>query len=72
MVIRLDLNVTDPAVNLRDLKDSIPRSCWSYLRQFQFYSTVYLNITTFNIEVGKVTYTYQIVSFSQKVDHLNA
>ncbi|XP_068753478.1 adhesion G-protein coupled receptor G6-like isoform X1 [Montipora capricornis] len=50
MVIRLDLNVTDPAVNLHYLKRLIRGSCWSYLRQFQFYSTVYLNITTFNIE----------------------
>ena len=53
MVMELDLNVTDPAVNRRDVEEIIPKSCWMYLRyhSFQLNSTVFVNRSTFGIKV---------------------
>lgn len=53
MVMELDLNVTDPAVNRRDVEQMIPTFCWMYLRHhsFQLNSTVFVNRTTFGIKV---------------------
>ena len=53
MVMELDLNVTDPAVNRRDVEQMIPNYCWMYLRHhsFQLNSTVFVNSTTFGIKV---------------------
>ena len=56
MVMRLDLNVTDPARNLHDLKALIQNSCWSYLRtvvHFQLHQEVLLNSTAFSFQVRK-------------------
>ena len=53
MVMELDLNVTDPAVNRRDVEQMIPHYCSTYLRHhsFQLNSTVFVNSTTFGIKV---------------------
>ena len=53
MVMELDLNVTDPAVNRRDVEEMIPHFCWMYLRlhSFQLKSTVFVNRTTFGVKV---------------------
>ena len=53
MVMELDLNVTDPAVNRRDVEQMIPTFCWMYLtyHSFQLNSTVFVNRTTFGIKV---------------------
>ncbi|XP_074626971.1 adhesion G-protein coupled receptor G6-like [Acropora palmata] len=53
MVMELDLNVTDPAVNRRDVEEIIPKSCWMYLRyhSFQLNSTVFVNRSTFGIKL---------------------
>ena len=53
MVMELDLNVTDPAANRRDVEQMIPHYCWMYLRHhsFQLNSTVFVNSTTFGIKV---------------------
>ena len=56
MVMRLDLNVTDPARNLPDLKALIQTSCWVYLRtvvHFQLHQEVLLNSTAFSFQVRK-------------------
>ena len=55
MVMRLDVNVINPAKNLHDLKDLIQNSCWSYLRtivHFQLHKEVLLNSTAFNFQVS--------------------
>ena len=54
MVMRLDLNVSDPARKLRDLKALIQTSCWLYLRtvvHFQLHQEVFLNSTAFSFQV---------------------
>ena len=53
MVMELDLNVTDPTVNRRDVESMIPVFCWMYLKyhSFQLNSTVFVNRTTFGIKV---------------------
>ena len=54
MVMRLDLNMTNPARNLRDLKAMIQNSCWLYLRtvvHFQLHDEVLLNSTAFSFQV---------------------
>ena len=56
VVMRLDLNVTDPARNLRDLKALIQNACWSYLRgvvHFELHQEVLLNSTAFRFQVRK-------------------
>ena len=55
MVMRLDLNVTDPSSKLYDLKVLIQNSCWYYLRtveHFQLHKEVLLNKTAFNFQVS--------------------
>ena len=69
MVMRLDLNVTDPSRNLYDLKVSIKNSCWLYLRSvahFQLHQDpdVLLNSTAFNFKVGKKV--VNVVRFENK------
>ena len=56
MVMRLDVNVTNPAKNLRDLTALIHNSCWQYLRtvvHFQLHNEVLLNSTAFSFQVSK-------------------
>jgi len=56
MVMRLDVNVTNPARNLHNLKAMIQNSCWLYLRtvvHFQLHNEVLLNSTAFSFQVSK-------------------
>ena len=56
MVMRLDLNVTNPARKLYELKALIQNSCWLYLRtvvHFQLHKEVLLNSTAFSFQVSK-------------------
>ena len=56
MVMQLDLNVTNPARTLYDLKALIQNSCWSYLRtvvHFQLPNEVLLNSTAFSFQVSE-------------------
>jgi len=53
MVMRLDVNVTNPARNLHNLKAMIQNSCWLYLRtvvHFQLHNEVLLNSTAFSFQ----------------------
>lgn len=53
MVMRLDLNVTDSARNLHELKALIQASCWLYLRtvvHFQLHQQLRLNSTAFRFQ----------------------
>jgi len=53
MVMQLDLNVTNPARTLYDLKALIQNSCWFYLRtvvHFQLHNEVLLNSTAFSFQ----------------------
>ncbi len=57
MVMRLDMNVTDPSRNLHDLKVLILNTVWMYMRtvlHFQLHRNpdVVLNETAFNFQVG--------------------
>lgn len=58
MLMRLDLNVTDSARNLHELKALIQTSCWLYLRtvvHFQLHQQLRLNSTAFRFQVrGKI------------------
>ena len=55
MVMRLDINMTDPSKDLTGLKKGIQNACWDYLRiiaHYQLYPTVLLNNTAFRFKVG--------------------
>lgn len=54
MVMRLDLDVSNTARNLHNLKAMIQNSCWLYLRtvvHFQLHNEVLLNRTAFSFQV---------------------
>ena len=54
MVMRLDLNVTNPSRNLYELITLIQNSCWLYLRtvvHFQLHGQLLLNSTAFSFQV---------------------
>lgn len=56
MVMQLDLNVTNPARTLYDLKALIQNSCWLYLRSivhFQLHNEALLNSTAFSFQVSE-------------------